>query len=100
MPLDRRITISWGTGDDAVSRAVWAEKEQGTVSRGIAVEGVYGVGERTYRIRWWRELMAAAEAGQTITVTDAGSALTVTGVGEYIDGGRRRFQDIVTRGRT
>ena len=101
--LDRRITIRWGTGDNAVSRTVWAEKRQDEVARELdsAGRGVLGVGQRVYRIRYWPELVAAVSAGRTITVVDPeGVDLTAQSAGEPDDAGRRRFLDVLIKGRT
>ena len=99
--LDRRITIRWGTGDNAVSRTVWAEKRQDEVARETDLRGILGVGQRVYRIRYWPELVAAVSAGESITVVDPeGVDLTGQSVGEPEDAGRRRFLDVLIRGRT
>ena len=97
MPLDRRIVVSFSDQ----TRNVWAELRQDEVARELdaAGRGVYGVGQRVYRIRYWPELAAAVAAGESATVQD-GIEVTVQSVGEPDDGGRRRFLDVLIRGRS
>ncbi len=113
MPMDRRIAVSFTTTTyqrgqavpTTTTRQVWATKLQDAVARVPDASGTRSDASRAYRIRYWKDLVTAIEAGETVTVLDpdvSTEALVVGSIGEpegtrRQPGPRRRFLDLLIR---
>ena len=111
--LDRRITVrrrTMGTDDFGrpipptnVDVPVWATRMDAGLERVLDEGGAIGTSRRVYRVRYRRDVLAAAKTAAA-TVLDDGEAFTILDVVTVADSGplaeRRRFMDLQVEGVT
>lgn len=102
--LDRRLTLQiektttnrFGeTATTTAGRGIWAKLVQDDVARSLAAEGAYGLARRVYRGRYAADIVAALEAGNTVSLVDGENTMVVAGAGEPRRADRRRFLDLL-----